>query len=51
MKANYTSPEMEILQFSREDIITTSTMNNSDPNKYEIPIVGGGVSETDDSLS
>ncbi len=46
MKANYTSPEMEILQFSREDIIITSGS--------ETPIVGGdenSFSATGDSLS
>ena len=47
MKANYTSPEMEILQFSREDIIITSG--------NETPVVRLGdedsFSATGDSLS
>ena len=44
MKANYTSPEMEILQFSREDIIITSG--------NETPVVRlGDFSATGDSLS
>ena len=48
MKANYTSPEMEILQFSREDIITTS-------NGSELPAFKMGdedsFSATGDTLS
>ena len=50
MKANYTSPEMEILQFSREDIITTSNPNF----EPELPITGGdenSFSATGDTLS
>lgn len=36
MKEKYTKPEMEVIEFESEDIITTS---NIDPDENELPIM------------
>lgn len=38
MKEAYTTPEMEVVEFECEDVITTSTLSPPIPGENELPI-------------